>query len=155
MRTVQKLKYHSYTVACQEVPDEISLIINISGCPHHCEGCHSKYLWDYTGNYISDDIEKIIGKYKGYISCVCFMGGDQNPDELKQLLQIIKSKYHLKTCVYTGLDRLTYIDSKWIACCDYIKIGSYQSDKGGLDNPNTNQRMYKNITNKFRKEEMY
>ena len=27
---------------------------------------------------------------------------------------------------------------------DYIKIGPYKKELGGLDNPNTNQRMYLN-----------
>ena len=31
------------------------------------------------------------------------------------------------------------IDIKWF---DYIKIGPYIQEKGGLDNPNTNQRFY-------------
>ena len=46
------LKYINYDIVFQEVPNEISLVFNISGCPHKCEGCHSKYLWEYTGNLI-------------------------------------------------------------------------------------------------------
>ncbi len=135
----ERLKYLSTAIVFQEVPDEISLAINISGCPHHCEGCHSKYLWEYKGNYISDDIESLIEKYDGYITCVCFMGGDQNLEELNKLCSTVRD-YGLKCCVYSGSDDLSISDVPYF---DYIKIGSYQSDRGGLDSPNTNQRMFR------------
>ena len=55
---MKKLKYNGYSIVMQEVPNEVSLAINISGCPHKCEGCHSKYLWEYDGEYLIDDIER-------------------------------------------------------------------------------------------------
>lgn len=150
----QRLKYLGTSIVLQEVPDEITLAINISGCPHHCEGCHSKYLWDYMGNYISDDLPLIIDKYKSYISCVCFMGGDQNLKELLLLADVVHS-YGLKCCLYSGDDdlQLTSVD-----CFDYVKTGSYQKELGGLSSKHTNQKMYKknnkgcfdDITYKFR-----
>lgn len=137
-----KLKYLGYSVVFQEVPDEVTLAINISGCPHKCVGCHSKYLWEYKGNYISDDLDGLIEKYKGLISCVCFMGGDQNQDELTDLLICIK-KYKLKTALYTGYDSMMNLDFGMLKNLDYCKIGHYDSVCGGLDSPNTNQQMLK------------
>lgn len=52
------LKYCSYDIVFQEVPNETTLVFNISGCPHKCEGCHSKYLWDYVGKYVKEDYLK-------------------------------------------------------------------------------------------------
>ena len=46
------LKYVDTLVSFQEVPDEISLCINISNCPCHCDGCHSPYLADDIGEYL-------------------------------------------------------------------------------------------------------
>ena len=43
------LKYTSYTVVFQEVPDEVSLAFEVSGCPFKCEGCHSPHLWEDVG----------------------------------------------------------------------------------------------------------
>lgn len=34
-----KMKYESTLITFTEIPDEISLCLNISGCPCHCEGC--------------------------------------------------------------------------------------------------------------------
>lgn len=154
---MNKLKYLGYSVVFQEVPDEVTLAINISGCPHKCEGCHSKYLWEYEGNYISDDLDDLIKKYNGLITCVCFMGGDQNQKELTDLL-ITVHKYGLKAALYTGRDFMGDLHIRVLGNLDYCKIGHYDSNCGGLDNPNTNQVMLKwdwktnqwnDITHKF------
>lgn len=154
---IPKLKYVNYAIVLEEVPDEISLAINISGCIYKCKGCHSQYLWEYTGNYLKEDIEKIINPYKDYITCVCFMGGDQNIIELYEICELIKNKYNLKICIYSG-HRAGDVFAKFVAnkLIDYLKTGAYISELGGLNNPNTNQKMFKiengimkDITKKF------
>ena len=156
-----KLKYLGYSIVFQEVPDEVTLAINISGCPHKCVGCHSKYLWEYDGDYISDDLDVLIEKYKGLITCICFMGGDQNQKELVDLLIRIK-RYKLKTALYTGFDSMFNLNNRILDNLDYCKIGHYDFSRGGLNNSNTNQRMFKwnweankwnDITYRFWKED--
>ena len=156
---MNKLKYLGYSIVFQEVPDEVTLAINISGCPHRCEGCHSKYLWEYEGDYISDDLDSLIEKYKGLITCVCFMGGDQNQYELVDLLNKVH-RHGLKTALYTGEDSLQHIAFRVLCNLDYCKIGHYDSNRGGLNSPKTNQQMlawnwtahkWEDITYKFQK----
>lgn len=125
----------------QEVPGEISLAINISGCPHKCEGCHSKYLWEYTGEYLTENIDILLDKYDGLISCVCLMGGDQNEYDLIECLNKIKQR-KLKTCLYTGKDDINSIKEEILQNLDYIKIGRYIDSLGGLDCKETNQKMF-------------
>lgn len=153
-----KLKYLGYSIVFQEVPDEVTLAINISGCPHKCVGCHSKYLWEYKGNYIFDDLDNLIKKYKGLITCICFMGGDQNITELINLSFIAK-QHGLKVALYSGHDDGTYF-YPWCKWFDYIKVGHYDQNLGGLEQKTTNQRMYKHtngewedITYRFWKED--
>lgn len=143
------LKYISYSVTMQEVPDEISLVINISGCPHMCEGCHSDYLFEYKGNFIKDDLDCLIKEYNGFISCVCFMGGDQNIKELNELLKHIKEKYNLKTCVYSGSNDFNLFKDS-LPYLDWLKIGSYKKELScdnnicyGIKLATSNQRIYK------------
>lgn len=139
---MNSLKYANCYIGYQEVPNEITLCINISGCPHHCEGCHSQYLWEYEGNYISDDIDTLQDKYKGMITCICFMGGDQNLEELTELLLKSKYLYKLKTCVYSGTDNIQ-IFNDILLYLDYLKIGRFNINLGGLDKQTTNQKFYK------------
>lgn len=152
----RQIKYVSTCIALQEVPDEISLIINVSGCPHRCEGCHSKHLWEYMGQNLIEDIQDLIDKNKDYVSCICLMGGDYNIIELNYIFSLIANS-GLKTCLYTGMN---YIPTGLIML-DYIKIGEYKKEFGGLDYRTTNQRFYKNvggqyqdITNVFQTKEM-
>lgn len=139
------LKYIGYSIVFQEVPNEITLAINISGCPYRCKGCHSKYLWEYEGNYISNDIDGLIDKYDGMITCVCFMGGDQNIIELNQLITKVHDRGY-KCCLYTGKN---VFPTNLTNLIDYIKIGRYIEELGGLNYPSTNQSMWKRTENGF------
>lgn len=142
------LKYLGYTISFQEVPNEISLIFNISGCPYKCKGCHSTYLWEYEGNYLSKDIESIFNEYLGMFTCVCFMGGDTNLIELRELLKLCKSK-GLITCIYSGIDNIKPLEN-CMKYLDFIKYGSYKEELSCDDNicygvklATSNQKMLK------------
>lgn len=137
------LKYVDTLVSFQEVPDEISLCINISNCPCHCEGCHSPYLAEDIGTDLTwDELEKLIKSNIG-ISCVCFMGGDSCPDYIEQLALFLKyqSWYPLKVAWYSG--RSSIPNDLDINFFDYIKVGPYIPKLGGLDKETTNQIIYK------------
>lgn len=145
------LKYLGYGIVLQEVPDEISLAINISGCPHKCEGCHSKYLWEYEGEYLSEYFINIIETYKLFISCICFMGGEQNQEELLEYLKHAKS-IGLKTCLYSGCDSINDIEML-LPYLDWVKTGRYDELLKTNDNiqygvklATSNQHMYKKGT---------
>lgn len=154
------LKYVDSQITFAEVPNEITLCINISNCPNHCKGCHSPYLAENIGKVLDlQALTTLIDKNKG-ITCVCIMGGDSNPSEVDDLAQDIKEYYpNLKVAWYSGKDLLSNdID---IDNFDYIKIGSYIEEKGPLNSITTNQRFYKvhnhklvNITNKFWRNEI-
>lgn len=152
------LKYQGCAVVFQEIPNEISLAFNISGCPVRCKDCHSKYLWEYKGSYLSNDIYNWLDKYKSYITCVCFMGGDQNLIELEKLCKLCHS-CGLKTCLYTGNRLSENLKQFAFKNLNYLKVGEYSSICGGLDKETTNQIMYKicnhtmqDITYIFRKD---
>jgi len=83
------------------------------------------------------------------------MGGEQNKTELIKFLRQIKNFYEIKTCLYSGSDEVNDVYD-FLPFLDYLKIGSYKKEFGGLGNPNTNQVFYsvengnlKNITYEF------
>ena len=136
------LKCYSYDIVCQEIPDEISLAVNISGCPNRCLGCHSPWLWSDEGEFMTDEfLKSLIGKYSAAITCFCFMGGDAEPSEIERLAFWIKEKYpHVKTAWYSGNDRIA--EGFDILSLDYVKIGPFRQELGGLKSPTTNQALY-------------
>ena len=97
------LKYANTEVVFQEFPDEVTLAINITGCPNRCKGCHSQYLWEDNGEELTEDvIDQLILANSG-ITCIGFMGGDQAPQKVVKLSQYVKSKYPtLHTGWYSG-----------------------------------------------------
>lgn len=133
------------SITASEVPDEISLVISVYGCPFKCDGCHSPYLQGEGGFKLTIEyIQKQISKYDGMISCICFMGGDQYKTELVDFLSWIKTNTNLKTCLYTGSEK---VSRKIKNNLDYLKTGRYENELGGLQNKATNQRMVNVITN--------
>ena len=134
------LKYVDSKVTFTEIPDEITLCINISNCPCHCEGCHSSYLAEDIGKPLNlEALTNLIDSNNG-ISCVCIMGGDANPSEVDDIAQDIKEYYpELKVAWYSGRQEL----SKEIELenFNYIKLGPYIKDKGPLNCRTTNQVM--------------
>lgn len=140
--TEKPLLYTNYDIVMQEVPNEISLVFNISGCPYHCKGCHSQYLWEYKGTPLSLDLNRVVESYKGMITCVLFMGGDQNLSEIEMQLKWVKTM-GLKTCLYSGKDSFEELCSSLGGYLDYLKVGHYDEGLGGLNSLTTNQRFYK------------
>ena len=134
------MKYLNTMITFSEFPDEIALCINITNCPFHCSGCHSPELWEDVGTKLTiAELDKLIKSNRG-ITCVGFMGG--SPKYVNALAKRIRTKYSgLKIGWYWGGSN---IPSKInIGNFDYIKIGPYIKEKGGLNNPNTNQIMFK------------
>lgn len=134
------LKYVDTLVSFQEIPDEISLCINISNCPNNCPGCHSAYLKDDIGTPLTyTELMRILKDIRG-ITCVCFMGGDKEPWEIQRLAQFVKEK-GLKVAWYSGKQEL-HEDIR-LANFDYVKLGPYVEELGPLTSRTTNQVMYK------------
>ena len=153
------LKYVDTKVVFAEIPNEITLAINISGCPCNCKGCHSSYLAGDIGERLDfDSLDKVINANTG-VTCISFMGGDVNPSTVNILAEFIRATYpELKIAWYSGRQELSE-DIK-LMNFDYIKLGPYSEEFGPLNSVTTNQRMYKvvkqngnyelvDITNKF------
>lgn len=152
------LKYVDTKVTFSEVPDEISLCINISNCPCHCKNCHSSYLAQDIGTELTfSELRRLI-KHNSGISCIAFMGGDSEPKRIDALASFVTNHYQLKVAWYSGRQELSKeID---LQNFDAIKLGPYIEELGPLNSRTTNQRFYKvngkelvDITSKFYKHE--
>lgn len=153
------LKYVDAKVVFAEVPDEVTLAINISNCSCQCKNCHSSYLAEDIGTELTfNEVRKLIRKNSG-ISCIALMGGDAEPDKVNTLASFITNHYNsIKVAWYSGRQELSSVID--LFNFDYIKLGPYKEEFGPLNSRTTNQRFYKvsgrelvDITNKFWKHE--
>ncbi len=134
------LRFADYDIVFQEVPDETTLALNLSGCPHRCEGCHSAYLQQDVGEPLTTEvIDRLLERYSG-ATCVGLMGGDGDLQAVEEMAAYIHT-LGLHVAWYTG--RTTLPDGWHLEHFDYIKIGPYIQALGGLKSPNTNQRLYR------------
>jgi len=137
------LRYVSYDIVFQEIPGEVTLAVNLSNCPNGCKGCHSSYLQQDIGEVFDEyAVDFLLEKYGNSVTCICFMGGDADPERVEELSKFIleKSKGKIKTGWYSGKNKLP--DKICTTHFNYIKLGPYIERFGGLDNPDTNQRFY-------------
>ena len=151
------MRYESYLVTFTEVPDEVSLCFNISGCPCYCQGCFEPWLKEDIGEYLTyNELERLYKKNK-HITCICFMGGDRYYDDIAVLIMEFRRAYpELKFAMYSGRQEMNPFLSKIL---DYYKVGPYIEEFGPLNQTTTNQHFYKkdngewkDITYKFQKE---
>jgi anaerobic ribonucleoside-triphosphate reductase activating protein len=146
------MKVASYDIVFQEIPGEVTLALNLSGCPCHCPGCHSPHLWEDTGEPMDEDLlDGLMARYEGLVTCVAFMGGDADPDAVHRLAEHVKeftmnnSQCTIKTAWYSGRPATPDTYGAPLEAFDYVKFGPYVESLGGLKSETTNQRLYKRV----------
>lgn len=142
------LKYYRKDICFQEVPNEISLSFSIAGCPKKCKNCSWKNSNNYKDTKTLEDkvYVELLNKYKGFASCVLFLGGEWETDLIEKLKKAKDNGF--KTCLYTGSE-LAQISNEIKNNLDYIKVGPYIEEKGGLNSQNTNQKFIDLKNNKI------
>lgn len=139
------IKYRDYYIVFEEIPDKVSLAINITNCQNNCVGCHSAELKCDIGNILSfDEVDKIIKDNSG-INCFLFMGEGNDKEALLKIAKYIKDKYKLSIAIYSGRKN---VEEEFYNIFDYVKIGPYIEKYGPLNEVTTNQRLYKIENNK-------
>lgn len=137
------------SVVFEEIPDRVTLAVNITNCQNSCKGCHSAFLKKNMGNELTfETIDNLMNKNKG-VNCFLFLGEGNDSCTLLKLNDYIKEKYNIETALYSGRD---VVEEELFDKFDYVKVGSYKEEYGALNNRNTNQRLFyhrEDITNKF------
>ena len=142
------MKLFANNITYIEVPNLICRSFSISNCGGNCRFCHSPELKDDIGEEFTNEIlEKFFKIDKDTVECYVFLGDGQEPDRMIELLKLCKEN-GFKTCLYIGKSTTKW---EYLRYLDYLKLGSYKYEFGGLDKSTTNQVMYKieNITSQF------
>jgi len=146
------MKYYNYQVTFSEIPDEVTLCINLSNCPIHCPDCHSKFLWEDVGTELTKQELYRLLDANSACTCLCLMGGDADYDGLAKIVGYYcdwtteRGKW-MNIAVYSGRkdvqDMIDHGASYWVQMLTYLKVGPYIKELGGLDKETTNQRLYR------------
>jgi len=142
------IKYLETQIVFTEIPDEITLAINITNCPCNCANCHSQYLAKNIGIPLTvTELSSLIKQNEG-ITCVAFMGGDSSPEDINKLAEFLRENYsNIKIGWYSGKNALS--KSIQFKNFDFIKLGEFREELGPLTSPTTNQKMYQTERNKL------
>ena len=137
------------TVA-EEIPDRVTLAVEISNCRGNCPGCHSPFLKNDIGEELTSRIiDKLIADNYG-INCFLFLGEGRDCDSLFALARHIKTTYpHIEVAVYSGREK---VEEEFYELFDFVKTGPYVEALGPLNSRTTNQRLYyhrEDITARF------
>ena len=120
------MNYHNITKDDMLNGDGLRVVLWVSGCTHHCDGCQNPITWDLAGGIPFDEAaeeELFEALSKPHVSGITFSGGDPlhpfNRQEVFRLMKKCKELFHEKTVwSYTGflwedvkdLEGMKYID---------------------------------------------
>lgn len=104
------MRYHNITHDDMKNGNGLRVVLWLSGCNHHCDGCQNPITWNPCDGILFDEKAKreLFDQLdKDYISGITFSGGDplheSNISGVKKLIREIKDKYPSKDIwVYTG-----------------------------------------------------
>lgn len=110
----------------------IRQVFFLSGCPHHCNGCHNPETWNYS-NGEKYTVEQIVSKALESPYNVTFSGGDPlfQLTELNACMGLIKP--HRSIWVYTGYTWEEIMDNAALKSVlpniDVLVDGRFEIDK--------------------------
>lgn len=134
------IKYKDSYIVFEEIPDRVSLAVNITNCQNNCIGCHSPELRLNSGVELTEEeIDKLINENYG-IDCFLFMGEGKDMGRLLEIARYVKNKYDIAVAVYSGRNN---VEEEYYEIFDYVKVGEYKKEFGPLNNSTTNQRLYR------------
>ena len=137
-------------IVLEEIPDKVTLAVEITNCQGSCPGCHSPFLKLDIGEELTPQVvDRLIADNYG-VNCFLLLG------EGKDLQALLGIAEHLRTA-HPELERAVYsgrvqVEPEFYEAFDYVKVGPYVAAKGPLNSPTTNQRLYyhgEDITGRF------
>ena len=127
------MNYHNITKEDMLNGDGIRVVLWVSGCENHCEGCHNPVTWDKNGGLPFDEAaenELFEALDKPFIDGITFSGGDPmmpyNREEVLRLIKKCRTNYPDKTIwLYTGLNWEDIKDIEGLGLVDVVAEGRF------------------------------
>lgn len=130
----------------------VRVTLFVSGCSHHCKGCHSPFSWDpMIGKEFTEETEEKLFKLidRPYIDGLTLSGGDPlfcgNLPTIEKICVDFKERFPNKTIwLYTGY-KIEEIDTlRFLPYIDVIVDGEFELNKRDITLPfrgSSNQRI--------------
>ena len=127
-------------VVLEEIPDKVTLAVEISNCRGSCIGCHSPFLKQAIGVELTPDaVDRLIADNFG-VNCFLLLGEGKDPEALLRIAEHLRVHHpDLERAVYSGRPE---VEPEIYAAFDYVKVGPYVAELGPLNERTTNQRLY-------------
>lgn len=134
--------------------DGCRVVLWVSGCNHHCKGCHNPETWNPTAGILFNEqtkMEIFEALNKDYISGITYSGGDplypDNIETITKLAKEIREKFPSKDqWLYTGYKYEDIQDKEILNYINVLVDGPFTEE---LKDPNlhwrgsSNQRIIK------------
>lgn len=129
------------SVVLEEIPDRVTLAVDISNCTGLCEGCHSPFLRKDIGDELTVAVVSRLLEDNFGVNCFLFLGEGNDHDALMSLAAGIRDLYpSLELALYSGRES---VEDDIYSAFDYVKVGPYRPSCGPLNKTTTNQRLYR------------
>ncbi len=137
-------------VVLEEIPDRVTLAVEITNCQGSCPGCHSPFLRRDIGEELTEEaLDRMIEDNFG-VNCLLFLGEGNDRQALLRLVSHLRRAWPgVETALYSGRED---IEDELKEAFDYVKTGPYVEELGPLNENTTNQRLYhrgEDITSRF------
>ena len=137
-------------IVLEEIPDKVTLAVEISNCRGSCPGCHSPFLRQDIGEELTPEVvDRLIADNFG-VNCFLLLGEGADREALLGIAAHLRELHPaLERAVYSGR---TAVEPEIFDAFDYVKVGPYNAAYGPLNERTTNQRLYYHgvdITSRF------
>ena len=137
-------------VVLEEIPDRVTLAVEISNCQGSCVGCHSPFLKNDVGQELTPEVvDSLIADNFG-VNCFLLLGEGKDPGAVLAIASHLRMRHpDIETAIYSGR---TEVEPELFDAFDYVKVGPYIPEFGPLNKETTNQRLYyhrEDITSRF------
>ncbi len=117
------------SVVLEEIPDRVSLAVDISNCRGNCVGCHSPFLKQDIGEELTPGvIDSLVADNFG-VNCFLFLGEGQDPGTLLDLARYARGK-GLEVALYSGREEVEPVFLGGFRLC---KAGTLQARVRALE----------------------
>lgn len=137
-------------IVIEEIPDKLTLAVEISNCQGSCVGCHSPFLKNDIGEELTESAVNSLFRSNFGVNCFLFLGEGKDRKALLDIAGYIRRQYpSVELALYSGRE---VVEDEVFEVFDYVKTGPYIAEYGPLNKETTNQRLYyqrEDITSRF------